>query len=681
MAKKSVLSEDSKKELAKARDRARQEAKQAAARRATGDMVRRDAARELAESAEGIKRRSAAVATIRAQARAVAASWGVRPHFAVSASNRTQVRAWTDFRQVVVDFPIDQLPTWNASTGEWQSTPLKGFRQRVERSYATPLSQGELFLALTSLLGAIYHEVGHVRFTIPFHKLLGDHLSPVEYNHQAWNILEDQRMERAVVADSAIIGRYLAKLAVENISDYLLVIGRDYLSKTFRQELRAIAVEQHGEERVVEAEGIVWDYIQATTRDGLLDAVKRLTAWMAEAQANGWAVPQGISDHWEPSWSHSDSDGMKGSKATAEDGATTKSEDEDGGEGEGQGESKDGAGQGQGGAQGKDEGKDEGDDQPGGKSEGESQSSQPGNGAGANLPPSERAKQAAKQAARELNEELLKDEALNEKLNELSNEMADTSKAPVFPEAKTGGLLSGDATASADRQINAMVQALEVALSEGAPHWTERQREGVLNPLVYRTRQPGDREFYRAWTGDEDPGANIVVTLVLDCSGSMMSHLEGLGQAAWVTGQACKRLGVTYRAFNFGSDGYAGLLYEYSRESHVDTLEMPLLPADLGGTQPERALRWVSTLDTEGKQHLVIVMTDGQFMDDDLHVPSIVGNEATVLGIGYSSSKQYADYHAEALRRNHGFRHAIGATSLSEIPRQVENFLRRSLVR
>ena len=84
-----------------------------------------------------------------------------------------------------------------------------------ERIHATYRVQDDPRMTAAVLRGILYHEGGHIRFTMPWPSLCevvrrdapavfggNTNSSAWQQYHRAWNILEDQRMETAVVSDS-----------------------------------------------------------------------------------------------------------------------------------------------------------------------------------------------------------------------------------------------------------------------------------------------------------------------------------------------------------------------------------------------------------------------------------------------------------------------------------------------
>jgi hypothetical protein len=175
----------------------------------------------------------------------VLASEGLQVRIVATPSVKTS--AWTDFEQIVINY-----------------------RQQDD----------ERILAAT-MRGLAYHEGGHCRFTLPFLQLAEQ--AGVDGNshrklHHAWNCLEDQRMESAVVCDSPRKAAYLTPMVMLDLvpsvshaaANWPLLIWRRYLPSNIRKGARKLFVTQHnlmgmdGEAIALTLEAITNDYVLAT---------------------------------------------------------------------------------------------------------------------------------------------------------------------------------------------------------------------------------------------------------------------------------------------------------------------------------------------------------------------------------------------------------------------------------
>lgn len=150
----------------------------------------------------------------------VLASEGVSAR--IVATPATKTSAWTDFEQIVINY--------------------------------SPQDDDRILAA--TMRGLAYHEGGHCRFTLPFLDLAaaaGVDGNAYKHLHHAWNILEDQRMETAVVSDSPRKAAYLTPMVMLDLietvdraaSNWPLLIWRRFLPKHIRTGARKLFVTKH----------------------------------------------------------------------------------------------------------------------------------------------------------------------------------------------------------------------------------------------------------------------------------------------------------------------------------------------------------------------------------------------------------------------------------------------------
>lgn len=162
-----------------------------------------------------------------------------------------------------------------------QSSAWTDFRN-IEVYYATftdAKGNPDYRLIAANLRGLAYHEAGHCRWTIPFPTLVeqvqGVASNRFDHLHKAWNFLEDQRMETAVVSDSPAKAKYLLPMVMQHncpdvsmlAANYPLLVWRKYLPSRLRQQARRLFMLAHPlmtEERTALMEQIIEDYVLAT---------------------------------------------------------------------------------------------------------------------------------------------------------------------------------------------------------------------------------------------------------------------------------------------------------------------------------------------------------------------------------------------------------------------------------
>jgi hypothetical protein len=177
----------------------------------------------------------------------------------ITAQPVERMSAWTDFEQIYI-----------------------GYRMH-----------DDVRLLAATMRGLAYHEGGHCRFTLPFTQLaelVGKDArnANVRPLHRAWNCLEDQRMETAVVSDSPRKAAYLSTTIMtellENVNaaadNYPLIIWRRYLSKKVRRGARKLFVFKanqrglDGEALARQWEHVVTQYVLADNAATMWEAVE-----------------------------------------------------------------------------------------------------------------------------------------------------------------------------------------------------------------------------------------------------------------------------------------------------------------------------------------------------------------------------------------------------------------------
>jgi hypothetical protein len=217
-------------------------------------------------------------------------------------------------------------------------------------------------------------------------------------------------------------------------------------------------------------------------------------------------------------------------------------------------------------------------------------------------------------------------------------------------------------------------QAFHESTMDRQPAWVEGQRRGIVNALRYTTRRPGDSDFFRAWTDDEQPGFDIAVSLLLDYSGSMNMEMGRLAEAAYAFKLACQNLGLPCTVTLW--DTNAKVLWDATETADG----LPVL-ASAGGTDPTVALMDLDNQRYERAKHIVMIMTDGDWDSDwpgqaygsqtkptrTLAAYKDAGRR--IVGFGYGGESLAKGLVAK------GCDEAFGITDLMEMPRQLERIL------
>ena len=464
---------------------------------------------------------------------------------------------------------------------------------------------------LGDLRGLAYHEAGHLRKTLPLPRLIDKVVDATgrpdagtvqglseKALHSAWNVLEDQRMETAMVVDSKNLGRYYNVIVLTHVVQqfsphtYAWLAAREHVDADVVEAARDMMVDAHGEAETERIEDLVWQYVETSDPVTMWDAVVQLAKFF---QATAAPSMQTDEHSFEVQW---DADDCAGDQETLEESATPRpSKDETLREKGSKGSKSDQASEAE-----QDESPDMGDGDEGDEN-GRETASGAGNKPGQSF--GKRAKDALERAKDARNQ----DKNLTNDMRSFNDALHDTRNQTPLPRVPTSFInIDGGDMAEAIRVNRSLRLLMESARAEHAPSWQGGQRTGVLDVIRYRTRQPGDMEFFR----NEAPGGdmhlpNLSVSVILDGSGSMSHHVTKLGVAAYAIKTACDACEVPCTVTVY--DTRAHLLWD--AEDRPVTIPDSFCP--LGGTDPTEALEVVDAQLHDKARHLVIVMTDGHW--------------------------------------------------------------------
>lgn len=616
---------------------------------ATKRLISRTAARQSAEVAfeRSIVRRVAGVL----------ASEGVNAAIETKVvSSEDAMSAWTDFMRIHVEYHVFD----------------------------------DVKLTAATMRGLFYHEGGHCRFTLPLEDLLEmaekayglgsrkDLLESVGRNRtlaqvqRAWNCLEDQRMETAVVSDSPRKAAYLTPMVLAEMADtpdhaaanYPLFIWRRYLPIKVRKGAREAFLMMHGQDGIALDEAfrkVTERYVLGTEVREMFEAVIDMADLMEQhqlainpddvghqRQGYGYRYQRGkgsrpdldipvdpsmLDDETEPSDGGAGQPGEGEPKAGKGNSGKGEGEGQDakechGADDTGQGEGAKGKSSKAGGSTGTHESDDAGitnEDTHGTDSSGDE-----GDGDGTEADHSDPLTQEElDEALAEAEEERMKDAALDGDVRAFQDAKDNlASNLPVY----TGGVDTDPTRVSAANILaDNMKRAFEAATVDQAPSWHEQQRRGIINVNRYVTRQPGDVEFFRGYVDDGAPGFDMAVSLLLDYSGSMGGVVEELAQVAFACKSACQDLGIPCTVVLWDTE--ARTLWDANE--HADHL--PLIQA-AGGTNPLLALTDLDNHNREGKaKHIILIMTDDAWSGGSPSLSSYRTEDRTIIGLGYGS--------------------------------------------
>jgi len=626
----------------------------------------------------------------------VLASEGVNvPIHTVVIDENDSIDAWTDFQQIHVGYHLFEDPRMTAAV----------------------------------LRALVYHEGGHCRHTLPFPELVsqadvavraifegGDEegatlitnrvatFKKIELQH-AWNCLEDQRMETAVVSDSPRKAGYLTPMILRELCDtpdnaaanYPLLVWRRYLPSRIRKASKASFVERHGDKGagyVARFGDIITRYVLGTDALTLYLAVLDMADMlkevrlakdpgdlghkhqyrrgygqpkpdlnipidpsMEEDEVEGEGVPQpgegqGRSELIPPTPKPTPGAGTPTPDASDEQGAPSK------------GASKD------------DDHTDDFDNDDTYPSVDDDEDAD--DDAEEDAPPQSSAGTSGKH---ESDDEGLTQEALDKAIADaeaernkdaaLDKDVAAYHDAQDTISSTLEGYVGGISTNAGDIALarnlaDDMARSFEVATQDKAPAWFEGQKRGILNPIRYKTRQAGDVEFFRNYVDEGDPGFDLSVSVLLDYSGSMGGVTTELAQVAFASKLACQKLGIPCTVVLW--DTSARLLWDATETAEV----LPLI-SPAGGTDPGVALADLDNHVLGKSKHVVLIMTDDDWSGSAPSLSSFQQEGRTIIGLGYGSYGSPASI-VKSMEQK-GADQAFALESLLDLPRYLEQAL------
>lgn len=433
------------------------------------------------------------------------------------------------------------------------------------------------------------------------------------------------------------------------VASYPLIVWRRYLPRDLRRKMRSEFVAVWGDSMTRRIDRLVLTYIIGTTNTVKMDALMELAPLLQQVM-----VPPVDHDQMEQMGRYNGQSGKDSGRAPSMPGAEQDYEggDESDGDGEGDGtpdaqgkegqskpnsmpshtqdmdmgkdkpsagkgdedgedEDEDEDGEGQGDDEGDESDSDAGHKDDAGSDSDSNTSSRPNaaaNGAGKGNQPVDHdpLAEALEEAKAQAEEERNADTALKGDVEAFNHAVYEGATGSQLLPYATVPQDNPEVVAQAMNMAQQIVQAFHEVNVEKQPTWQEQQTRGVLNVGRYVTRQPGDREYFRSWADEVVPGRNLAVSVLLDYSGSMGSHTKALATVAFAMKSACDELGMPCTVVLWDHD--AALLWDGEDKAEF----VPTISAN-GGTDPQVALEDVPYQRYDKAQHIVLVMTDGQF--------------------------------------------------------------------
>jgi hypothetical protein len=489
---------------------------------------------------------------------------------------------------------------------------------------------------------------------VPTFKTYTDNTPPISMIMRAWNILEDQRMETAVVNTSPVMARYLSPLVLANVATpgkeemaWPWVIGRKYLPKKARDVFRDLALATKAAPLIPRMEEIVMQYRRSNDVHEMYDLcvefAEYMFVWLAQFSGKG-QQPNNPGEHGQypgqdngrankvvpvPNPDDYESDGQPIAESTNP--STQPNDEKDSGCGD----------------------KDEN-----GKSDADNESSEDGAGpAGQEQATANRDTNASLRDIRDELSRKIMDSTKGAEVNEFMADVHTATSAFVVPD-QTRQLMNTEERQRSIEVNNRMRDVLDKLVSHDDPSWTFYQDTGVLDPVGYKLAEPGDFNYWSDLSGEGRTTQNLSVTLLLDTSGSMGADDTELSVAAMGIRKACEHLGILCTVMTFNDQ--VRMVVE-----GTDNTDYVRVAAN-GGTEIFNAMQTINHYRYAKDFQLVVVLTDGDWSDvKDLRTWSSPGRH--IMLVGFRMDESYLV--------SKGADSIISIDNLSELPVKVTQAL------
>ncbi len=466
--------------------------------------------------------------------------------------------------------------------------------------------------------GLVYHEGGHIAWTTPRRALCdrnncgSQHVINGEIVHsahmqQAWNVLEDQRMERAMVVTSPVMGKYfttiVAKYVVNPTNPGLAwpwLAGRTYMPKEIRRAVRAAAEQLKAAHLIPKMEAVISRYCNASDVTTMHDAVVEMHEYLNEwLNSNGGTVAEldrhsGL--HWDESRSKEE---LRPIPTPPEPPEPPKGKDkaESSNRGDEDGERNDGNEQ------------PNGSDKPDKSDElgdGDEQENQ-----------SKKSDSTVKSAGTESGEksipeqlrDLINENIASTNIAEVNEVMSDINTNRGMMAIRDNSIQPMTEAEIVDSQAvrNRMLDVLDKLIVQVDPSWLFYQENGIIDPTAYLTREPGDMNFWSGMNGDKGNGHDLSVSLLIDSSGSMGNAIQTVSIIAMGIRKACEHYEIPCTITTFCDE--TRLVVAGDEECGFVKVEAG------GGTSIFDAMTILDDQVYGNNNHLVVILTDGEWSD------------------------------------------------------------------
>lgn len=567
----------------------------------------RDSIRNQRASADKIRRDQAVRALARAEKFDHKADRAMRTRQAILYNTATLATKVLNSFNVTADVIVAELrdPSWPVPVKAYTDFRRLNVEIDTKRVDLNNIDSVMEFISLVK--GAIYHEGGHVLYTTPITQwsdfgsslkvmteegnAINDALKNLSilratkygdaFTGRCWNIIEDQRMERAMVLASPAMARYFTTTALNvviNDQDPTLswpyIAGRKYLPAPIYDAIHDDAMTRRDLARLVEP---IRDAIHAySTAQGIDGMIVAFIDFLDLMQQWGLLSEQNETYHTDARRSKRTSDvPNEGNEPQPISGGNKGNN--------------------------KGAGNDEGNVQEG-VAQSEPQHADlpkstplPGNGAGGTT--SDVGDEVQKALSDLRDSFKLEAQVFVESVhNDLTGELRRDPTCKIMDAANR---------AKADSITKQIVGALEHLIDHTSPSWRFRQESGVLDPTSYMMREPGDTDYWSGLDEEGQQGYDLSVSVLLDTSYSMCGDTDSLSVCALAIRQACDYIDIPCTVSTYNTE--YGVLYRH------DENIIPTMIGPTGGTEPEPLLDKLDSQRLDKRRHLVFILTDGEW--------------------------------------------------------------------
>ena len=566
---------------------------------------------------ERVRRQGAILSSLGAVSGKVLNSLGITPRVTVEqficGPRGPQMNCYTDFVDVHIQINCDNLDLSNDDQIVDLVHTVKGFTYH-EGGHIMWSTPPDYLCSLAGCNKGTHHQIdGNLikPYLDPkvFNAVINKHVGGSAFQ-QAWNILEDQRMESAMVVVSPIMGRYFSTLVAKYMYDpgkeeiaWPWIVGRTYLPRELRQMLRN-AAEKHKHAALIPAmEEIIMTYRSSNDPKVMHSCVLRLAecliVWLegSEGLRNPdvhvtsfeygkvgvnrnqiQAVPESPDFNLEkPEDSNTEVTGDKGN-----DGEEVEEPDSS--------DNKDS-------------------DPP------ETDQSSAGD-------------QSAEKTVKSYFDDIVSDNIAQMSHGDANNFLASINDnlRQVAPRDESITPMTPDEVKEVANIQNSMMDVLDRLIVQVDPSWMFYRENGVLDPTAFITREPGDMNFWSGMDGDKGNGHDLAVSLVVDTSGSMDHRIGRTSAVAMGIRKACEHYDIPCTITTF-SDRVRLVVAGDEQVEHVKM-------GAGGGTHIFDALTILDDQRYGKRYHLVVIITDGEWSDiKDVRAWGDPGRHILIVGI------------------------------------------------